>query len=360
MEGLTEQQRAAAEAALTSRLNVIHHAYVDISGDLIAGALLGQILYWFAPGKDGRSRARIVKNGCLWIAKARADWWDEIRISPKQYDRAARILKEKGLIEIRTFKFAGNPTTHIRIIPEAINAALDAWKVEQVRTLLTDGEEPAAPGFDPMGKNDIAETGSALLPDGGFRSVPMDKPETPATGISLTETTAETTSREHQENTNTLGANALQAHAVTVDRINKDFETVWNEYPRKEGRTKARAAFERALRGMGTRKANGAPYTALEILVEVIAFNQYIEARLHAGELERRFIPTGGAWFDREGWTDEIPSISSRLDDFGAGVQYNRNLAAMRTLAKQGAEADVDERATIIQRIHEIRNNLPF
>ena len=101
---LTEQQRTAAEAAFTSKLNVVHHAYVDIAGDLVAGALLGQILYWFGPGKEGKTRARIVKDGRYWIAKARADWWDEIRITPKQYDRAAKILKDKGLIEIKTFK----------------------------------------------------------------------------------------------------------------------------------------------------------------------------------------------------------------------------------------------------------------
>lgn len=360
MEGLNEQQRAAADAAFATRLNVVHHAYVDIAGDLIAGALLGQVLYWFAPGKDGRSRARIVKEGRLWIAKARADWWDEIRISPKQYDRAARILKDKGLIELKTFKFNGNPTTHIRIKPEAINAALDAWKVEQVKTLLPDGKEPAAAGFAPMGNNDMPETGSALLPVGGFRPIPMDKPEEAKAGISLTETTAERTSREHQESTNTHGANALQAHAVTIERINNDFETVWHEYPRKEGRTKARTAFERAVRGMGTRKPDGAPWNALEILAEVIAFNQYTAARLQAGELEPRFVPTGGAWFDREGWTDETPSISSKLGDFDAGLDYNRNIAAMRKLAREGADATGDERAAIFRNIQEIRSTLPF
>lgn len=166
MEQLTQQQRAVAESTFAQKLNVIYHAYVDMAGDLIAGALLGQILYWFGMGKDGRSRARIVKDGHLWIAKTRADWWEEIRISPKQYDRAAKILKEKGFIEIKTFKFNGNPTTHIRIVPEAINKALEAWKREQVKPLSTDGEQPAAPGYDPMGNNDIPEAGTPFSPVG--------------------------------------------------------------------------------------------------------------------------------------------------------------------------------------------------
>lgn len=53
------------------KLNVIHHACVDISVDLIAGALLGQVIYWFGDWKDGRSRARIVKDCRLWMDKAR-------------------------------------------------------------------------------------------------------------------------------------------------------------------------------------------------------------------------------------------------------------------------------------------------
>ena len=106
MEQLTQHQRTLADAAFANKLNVVHHAYVDIAEDLIAGALLGQVLYWFGAGKDGRTRARIVKDGHYWIAKARSDWWAEIRISPKQYDRAAKILKEKGFIEVKTFKFA--------------------------------------------------------------------------------------------------------------------------------------------------------------------------------------------------------------------------------------------------------------
>jgi hypothetical protein len=367
MNQLSQQQRTLADAALANKLNVIYHAYVDIAGDLIAGALLGQILYWFGAGKDGKSRARIVKDGFLWIAKTRADWWEEIRISPKQYDRAAKILKEKGFIEIRTFKFYGNPTTHIRIIPEAINAAIDAWKVEQVKTILPDGEEPAAPGFSPLGNNELPETENPLLPDGEQRDYPKGNNELPGSGISLTENVTENKKDNTAENTHTLAAAppvsenaALATHKATMDQIAKDFETCWKEYPKKEGKQKARRAFEKAVRGIGARKANGEPYTAAEVLAEVILYRQYIEKRLAHGEMELRYVPTGGAWFEREGWTDETPSISSSFDDLLDGMDYNRNAAALRRCASMIDKAPADERPSLWDRLRQIRAALPY
>lgn len=367
MKQLSQQQRTLADAALANKLNVIYHAYVDIAGDLIAGALLGQILYWFGAGKDGKSRARIVKDGFLWIAKTRADWWDEIRISPKQYDRAAKILKDKGFIEIKTFKFYGNPTTHIRIVPEAINAAIDAWKYEQVKTILPDGEEPAAPGFSPLGNNELPGGGNPLLPDGEQRPSASVNNELPESGISLTEITPETKKENTAENTHTLAAApsvsenaALAIHQATMDQINKDFETCWKEYPKKEGKQKARRAFEKAVRGIGTRKPNGEPYTAAEILAETILYRQYIEKRLDHGEIEHRYIPSGGAWFEREGWIDATPSISSSFDDLLEGIDYNRNAAALRRCASMIDKATAEERPSLWDRLRQIRAALPY
>lgn len=367
MEKLTQQQKTLADAALANKLNVIYHAYVDMAGDLIAGALLGQILYWFGAGKDGRSRARIVKDGFLWIAKTRADWWDEIRISPKQYDRAAKILKEKGFIEIKTFKFYGNPTTHIRIVPESINAALDAWKREQVKTILPDGEEGAPHGFNPLGNNETPETANPFSPDGETQDNPQVNNGIPESGISLTENTAGNTKENTAGNTNTLPAApaagvsaSLSNHRAVKDQIEKDFEKAWKEYPRKEGKQKARTAFEKAVRGMGARKPNGEPYTAAEILAEVILYRQYTERRLERGETETRYIPTGGAWFEREGWTDETPSISSSFNDFDEGIDYNRNMRDLRRCAALIDKAPEKERPALWDRLQSIRAAFPY
>ena len=364
---IEEQKKLAGETAFAQALNVIHHAYVDMCGDLIAGALLGQILYWFGAGKDGKSRARIVKDGFLWIAKARADWWDEIRITPKQYDRAAKILKDKGFIEVKTYKFAGNPTTHLRIVPEAIAAALDAWKLERVSSMFPDGEEPTAASFSPFDNKEMPQTVSTLLPKEAEQPASLVNKSVTETGTTLTENLKETNQENTAEQTHTLPAApvegvpaALAAHRSTVEQINKGFEEAWAEYPRKEGKTKARRAYEKAVRGMGTRKPNGEPYTAAEILAEVVLYKQHIERRVECGDLERRYIPTGGAWFDREGWADEVPSISSTFDDMLDGMMYNKNAGDLRRVAAMVERAPEPERPTLWDKLRRIRAALPY
>lgn len=379
---LTDDERLEAEAAFAQRLNVIHHAYVDVAGDLVAGALLGQICYWFGTGKDGRPRARIVKDGHLWIAKARTDWWDEIRISAKQYDRAAKILKERGYIEVKTMKFAGNPTTHIRLCAPALLAALEAWKVGQVKRSSTDGGKPATPdsaapqgvpgvgavGFNPMGDNVLPHGVNPYSPTGGQGVTPSGDSRVPESSSSFTETPAENTQESTQENTHTQEAAAppvgetaaLGLHRSTVEQIEKDFEAVWSEYPRKEGRAKARRAFEKAVRGIGTRKHDGSPWTAAEIMAEVVLYRQHIERRVESGDLERRYIPTGGAWFEREGWTDEIPSISSTFDDFDQGLDYNRGVVELRRCAAMIDRAPEPERPPLWDKLRSIRQAFPY
>lgn len=313
MQQLSHEQRALADAAITNKLNVIHHVYVDITGDLIAGALLGQILYWFGADRNGRPRARIQKEGHLWIAKSRHDWWDEIRISAKQYDRASKILKEKKFIEIKTMKFNGNPTSHIRIIPEQLNQAIDEWKWQQVLGSQHDSSDvPVAVGYSPLVNNDFHQRGMTMLPDGVPPSNRMGNMDIPQKVTSLTETTAKTTNENTAKSTHT---------GVSVD-----FEEVWNEYPKKIGKAKARRAYEKAL-------AEGE--NPLMILVQCALYRQYIEQQCIDG-LERRYIPTGGNWFENKGWLDEIPSISSSLHDFDAGLEYNGKVIKLRRFAREG------------------------
>jgi len=89
--------------------------YVDITGDLIAGLMLSQILFWYLPDRDGNSKLRVNRNGHHWIVRSRLDWWSEIRISKKQADRAIRLLREQNLIIVKYHRFKGLRTTHLRL-----------------------------------------------------------------------------------------------------------------------------------------------------------------------------------------------------------------------------------------------------
>jgi len=58
---------------------------------------------------------RVKKEGHLWLAKGRNDWYPELRIGPRQFDKAIKVLVSVGVVEKKVFKFAGNPTIHIRV-----------------------------------------------------------------------------------------------------------------------------------------------------------------------------------------------------------------------------------------------------
>lgn len=329
MEGMTQNEILMGNAAFANKLNVIHHAYVDITGDLVAGALLGQILYWFSPDKNGKPRARIQKHGHLWIAKGRGDWWEEIRISAKQYDRAAKILKDLGFIEVRTMKFYGNPTTHIRIKPAQLNQAIDNWKREQVFARIEmeqvqQVQNLVAVGFSPLGNNEMPQTGNPYLPNGEIQHIPNGNNDFNQTGNSLTEITAENKKENTADNTHTLKADACEPLL---------FNEIWSHYPKKQGRSKANRAYLQAI---------NSGVNPLAILVETVVFKHYIYSQLERNEIEWRYVPTGGAWFHERRWEDETPSISSTLD-YDAGLDYNRAILRLRRIAREADNAETLE-----------------
>lgn len=128
-ENLTQEElQSKVDYIFANSFNHTQHAYIDIAGDLIAGTLLSQIMYWFSLDKNKKSKIRIFKDGNYWLAKGREDWYEEIRISPKQYDTAVKKLKEKGLVETKLYKFNAVPTTHIRPVFTEISSKINEWK----------------------------------------------------------------------------------------------------------------------------------------------------------------------------------------------------------------------------------------
>lgn len=123
------------------KCNHTQHMYIDITGDLIQGTLLARIMYWFTPDKNKRSKVRIFKDGYFWIAKQRRDWWDEIRITERQYDKAISELKKKGFVELAKYKFDSMPTIHIRPNYDNINTATEKWEDELRKTIIEEYEE---------------------------------------------------------------------------------------------------------------------------------------------------------------------------------------------------------------------------
>lgn len=154
----------------------VKRAYVDMAGDLVAGIVLSQIVYWHLPARDGGSRLQVRRDGRLWLAKGRADWWAECRVSPKQADRALAILAARGLVEVRLFRFNGSPTKHVRIRPDGF---LRAWEAGLARGAAEDESAAAGHPFSPVGGNPVSPTGEVQVARTG-RSVTEIPTETPA------------------------------------------------------------------------------------------------------------------------------------------------------------------------------------
>ncbi len=108
-----------------------------------AGIMLSRLYYWGTPNKRGHRRQRIYREGEYWTAMSTADWWEDVRLSRSQVERAKKILAEpfeaskgrfKGykrgpLIELRNWKFAkrgkhAGQVTHYRILWDNYHSAL--------------------------------------------------------------------------------------------------------------------------------------------------------------------------------------------------------------------------------------------
>ncbi len=214
----TEELDVLVENKFANSINLVHHAYIDIAEDLLAGTLLSQILYWFSPDKSGRPRVRIQKDGYYWLAKDRSDWHNEIRISPKQYDRAAKMLEEKKLIVKAKYKFKGLPTIHIRPNYPILNNAINEWKLAARKEMLEggkrefpkgkNGEESRSSGDDreqePLNPLGIDQRVKRELTKGEYGNSSMGNTGIDQTVIPLTEITTELTTEStyidhHQE-----------------------------------------------------------------------------------------------------------------------------------------------------------------
>ena len=173
---MTRQEFLAWEQASRDTIDV-KRCYIDLAGeDLVAGILLSQIVYWHLPGRDGGDKLVIEKGGERWLAKGRGDWWDECRISPKQFDRASALLERLGLIETGVRRFRGSPTKHIRL-------CWDVFLRELALLALK-----AARGNPAEGKMEIPQRSISKSPKGEGQNSPSGKIQLDLSARFLTET----------------------------------------------------------------------------------------------------------------------------------------------------------------------------
>lgn len=212
------------------KCNHTPHMYIDITGDLVQGTLLSRIMYWFSADKNKKSKVRVFKDGYFWIAKQRKDWWEEIRITERQYDKAIGELKKKGFVELGKYKFNSMPTIHIRPNYDNINSATKKWE-NQLREEI------------------VAEYESELQNEGNGNNIKCNshrnytKCETGITQESnlLTGITNKDYIRDYDNNSLSPERASESDSAPTKKQSRKKeanelFERVWKLYPKKIGK----------------------------------------------------------------------------------------------------------------------------
>ena len=80
--------------------------------------------------------------------------------------------------------------------------------------------------------------------------------------------------------------------APPSDTVSQEFEELWSQYPRKEGKKAAFASYQRA-------KKKGATFD--DVKAGILNYLDYIKAK----KIETQFIKQGSTWFNGEHWNDE-------------------------------------------------------
>jgi hypothetical protein len=125
--------------------------YVDMTGDLISGLLLSQIVYWFTPTKEGKNKTRVTYKGRRALAKARNEWFEEIRITEKQYDKAIKTLETLKIVDVVNSMFNSKRTPFIMLNDDVF---LEKYRSNLINTsVLPKGKDR----YYPKGNTDIDE-----------------------------------------------------------------------------------------------------------------------------------------------------------------------------------------------------------
>lgn len=189
MNWLSDQNSFLAWESRSRDTIEVKRCYVDVAGgDLIAGILLSQIIYWHLPDHEGQPRLRIERHGYKWLAKKRDDWWKECRITPKQFDTAIKLLESKNLIVTALYKFGNSQTKHIRIdwenFLELLNLVVQTPPLapEHIKTQVASGSDEK--GNFRKGENDLIDT---EITSEITHNAPLASPPAPPTQESVCE-----------------------------------------------------------------------------------------------------------------------------------------------------------------------------
>lgn len=115
LENAALRKYAAIQKASEDKIGC-QKIYVDIAGGIEEAFILDELIYFTLPrAETGKSGLRVRKDGALWMAVSRSEWWDRKRITAKQADGAIERLVSQNLVIKDYFLFNKQKTTHLRL-----------------------------------------------------------------------------------------------------------------------------------------------------------------------------------------------------------------------------------------------------
>ena len=131
---------------------------------------------------------------------------------------------------------------------------------------------------------------------------------------------------ENDQERNTIYRNTIKNNNTSISMQNDMFETIWHEYPNKQGKAKALIAYKQAI-------ANGTDPN--KILEGVHRYKRHIQAN----KTEAKYIAHGSTWFNQERWNDELPEPKGQGPIKPVEYQPSADdMAALEELKASGGE----------------------
>lgn len=109
------------------------------------------------------------------------------------------------------------------------------------------------------------------------------------------------TTNNNNNNSNNETVITNNKEGVKPSQIEKEFNIIWEAYPRKQGKANAFKAYEKA------RKKGVAYQTILDGVYSYITY-------IRVNKVEDRFIKQGSTWFNQQCWNDEYKSGSAPIE----------------------------------------------
>lgn len=124
-----------------------------------------------------------------------------------------------------------------------------------------------------------------------------------AVTVTVTDTVTDTVTEKENIKEKDLADKSAVSERVSSSEIEKEFDELWNKYPRKEGRKKAFAAYRKA------RLRKEKPCSFEQVLKGIAEYSNRIRGS------DPRYIKQGQTYFIGECWNDEFIMANDRPPD---------------------------------------------